>query len=511
MVIMVDAQGRGESSTSNSNPNTNDAAYPVQTETIAPGPIKMNVEEIVVVSEIEDKEENAIDEVKNKGNAIVVVRNEGNAIEDEKNEENAMEVEKKNEEYAFEEDENNEENAIVEEENAIEEEENATEEESEENATEEENEIEEEEIATEEEKAEADSKEKMKKSRKRSRKKKAARKGSEAVAAKDKDKPESSSKKKKSSKKAESMGMIFMCSSKTKKDCYHYKVLGLPASKRDIVQKVYKGMRLFLFDFDLRLMYGIYKAARPGGYNIEPKAFKSAFPSQVRFTVLDDCLPLAEEKFRNVIKDNYYTRSKFDCQLTSEQVKNLCKLFLAANKGLKSKKSGRSQRTETRTHRDRDRIRQRAWDEDRHSALDRGRRYHERPVMYEREAFASPVALLPRVPPLPPPAPAPSYGYERTLDMDAYRRDPPFEHHDRRVLDLERRRREEIERRDPYVSYREPPLYRDPLYSAGLPPDYDHLAIQASAYRHLAGLPSEYRSAAVQPPEYNTLRPLYRY
>lgn len=41
---------------------------------------------------------------------------------------------------------------------------------------------------------------------------------------------------------------------------------------------------------------------------------------QVRFTVLEDCLPLPEEKFKKVIKDNYFSRNKFDCQLTSEQV-----------------------------------------------------------------------------------------------------------------------------------------------------------------------------------------------
>ena len=94
------------------------------------------------------------------------------------------------------------------------------------------------------------------------------------------DKPESS-RKGKVKKRVESMGMIFMCSSGTKKDCYQHRVFGLPENKKDIVEKIYTGMRLFLYDTDLKLMYGIYKAAGPGGYNIKPNAFKSQFPSQV--------------------------------------------------------------------------------------------------------------------------------------------------------------------------------------------------------------------------------------
>lgn len=96
-----------------------------------------------------------------------------------------------------------------------------------------------------------------------------------------KDKPEPSRKNSSAKKKANSMGMIFMCNSETKKDCYRYKVLGLPANKKETVEKIYKGMRLFLYDIDLKLMYGIYKAAGRGGCNIQPKAFKSQFPSQV--------------------------------------------------------------------------------------------------------------------------------------------------------------------------------------------------------------------------------------
>ncbi|KAI7994583.1 Clathrin heavy chain 1 [Camellia lanceoleosa] len=130
--------------------------------------------------------------------------------------------------------------------------------------------------------------------------------------------------------------------------------------------------------------------------------------AQVRFTVLEDCNPLVDEKFKKVIKENYYARNKFDCQLTSEQVKNLCKLFVASSRGSSnSKKLGRNLKAETHTYADQDRIR---WP------------------------------------------------------------DPLGEHRDRHLLDLDLRHRDEIGSRDLYISYREPLSYRNPLYSAQLPP-----------------------------------------
>ncbi|GAB2235027.1 hypothetical protein Drorol1_Dr00004304 [Drosera rotundifolia] len=209
--------------------------------------------------------------------------------------------------------------------------------------------------------------------------------------AKGKDKAETSNKKLEA--KAKNKGMIFMCSSKTKPDCYRYKVLGLPASKKDVVSKIYKGMRLFLFDVDLRLLYGIYEAAGPGGYSLEPKAFKSDFPSQVRFTVLEDCLPVAEEKFKKVIKDNYYARNKFGCELSSEQVKNLCKLFQAGSKGegkgIKPQKArGRDRVPPASSSRKRDRSRRRIEDEPGHHHVDQDKGYKRRAkdIDHERRA-----------------------------------------------------------------------------------------------------------------------------
>ncbi|GMH12749.1 hypothetical protein Nepgr_014590 [Nepenthes gracilis] len=379
-----------------------------------------------------------------------------------------------------------------------------------------------------------------KRSRKR-RRLRTAKLDSNKRSAEDKDKAETSQKSM-PRKNPDSKGMIFMCSSKTKKDCYHYKVMGLPASKKDLVLTVCEGMRLFLFDFDLRLLYGIYKAAGPGGYNIEPRAFKSDFPSQVRFTVLEDCVPLAEEKFREVIKDNYYAKNKFNCELSSEQVKNLCGLFRAATKGKykdkdsKPEKAGGSRRTGViSSYKTRGRKRGRARDEARRDrvvmnngskrqARDTVRRdrvvvddgYHRRLPVYEREAFVPAAAApAPLIQPLPQvPALGLSYAYGRSSGYDAfrretayeqrdpsqvasfdiYRRDPALHYGDQGLPSVEARRAwDDPVLREPYASYRESLLQplgqqREPGYHLVDYPratvDYHLPADRNAAYRN---------------------------
>ncbi|KAI3667679.1 hypothetical protein L6452_42748 [Arctium lappa] len=385
------------------------------------------------------------------------------------------------------------------------------------------------------------------------------------------DKPESSSKKS-ASKRVESMGMVFMCSSKTKTDCFRYKILGLPANKKDQVAKIYKGMRLFLFDVDLRLMYGIFKAAGPGGYNIEPKAFKSEFPSQVRFTLLEDCLPVAEEKFRDVLKENYYTRNKFEGLLKAEQVKKLCKLFVGTGKGgprprtaIKPHRTGPVETRETRrirpdesrrnraaddaqASRDRKKRKRRPREEERHPRSPPGREkrrytdYKRSPILYDREP------PVPRyLPPLPPhsvSSPVRPYSYERPLDLHPYIHDRVPEPRTYRVVDVEPRHHNEIlsrdldrtrdwdrdrdRDRDPYYVYsREAPVYREPIYNAPPPEyhlvsrEYHHPVVHQPEYRfpEVSRVPSyrdvgpvaDYRSSAATQPEYRSHRTHYRY
>lgn len=86
-------------------------------------------------------------------------------------------------------------------------------------------------------------------------------------------------------------GAIFMCNKRTKEECLKGKLFGLPSSMTDLVLNVRKGMTLFLFEYESRLLHGVFRATSDGGINIDREAFRSSgkyFPAQVRVSELSD-------------------------------------------------------------------------------------------------------------------------------------------------------------------------------------------------------------------------------
>ncbi|XP_058219770.1 uncharacterized protein LOC131330260 [Rhododendron vialii] len=129
---------------------------------------------------------------------------------------------------------------------------------------------------------------------------------------------------------APGFGAIFMSNRSTKDECFERKLFGLPHACAEFVKEVKAGMILFLFEYEQKKLYGVFRAVSDGRMDIVPHAYQSTgkkFPAQVCFTVIWNCCPLSEPDFRDAIRENYFAERKFNIGLSKYQVERLLYLF----------------------------------------------------------------------------------------------------------------------------------------------------------------------------------------
>ncbi|KAG5582238.1 hypothetical protein H5410_052865 [Solanum commersonii] len=124
-------------------------------------------------------------------------------------------------------------------------------------------------------------------------------------------------------------GVIFGCTNDTIRECLEKQLVGLPSAHFIYVKNVNPGLPVFLFNYDDKKLHGIFEAASSGQMQINPYAWKkdgderTRFPAQVQIRVRLHCVPLPEDTFRPVMKDNYFEQHHFWFELDHTQSSKL--------------------------------------------------------------------------------------------------------------------------------------------------------------------------------------------
>lgn len=76
---------------------------------------------------------------------------------------------------------------------------------------------------------------------------------------------------------------VFLSSNATVNECLTRCVFGAPQSAQHCaaLRSIQRGSDVFLYNFSTRLLHGGFRASDPAGLNLQPGAFRGAFPVQV--------------------------------------------------------------------------------------------------------------------------------------------------------------------------------------------------------------------------------------
>ncbi|KAL2650906.1 hypothetical protein R1flu_019034 [Riccia fluitans] len=117
-------------------------------------------------------------------------------------------------------------------------------------------------------------------------------------------------------------GFIYEGSRRTALDWTLRSSSGLAVEDRRLSGQPGHGTRVFLFDLDSRELYGVFQCVGDA-----VPAADLVGHSQVRIRVVKECFPLLEREFREIIRDNYFTNTRFTIGLRKEQVDKLLQIF----------------------------------------------------------------------------------------------------------------------------------------------------------------------------------------
>jgi len=81
-------------------------------------------------------------------------------------------------------------------------------------------------------------------------------------------------------------GFIMLCNSRTEEECLSRNLFGDLARRLADLQEIQPGDLGFLLNYEMDELLGIFIAASPARFHIEPKAWKGRFAAQVRVELL---------------------------------------------------------------------------------------------------------------------------------------------------------------------------------------------------------------------------------
>ncbi|MCW4010045.1 MAG: hypothetical protein NWF05_05440 [Candidatus Bathyarchaeota archaeon] len=113
---------------------------------------------------------------------------------------------------------------------------------------------------------------------------------------------------------------VFVCTNKTEKACFKQKLFGTVSRYLPIVLKVKQGDKLFLYNLDSDILYGVFEAASDGAEKISPRAWGGRYPAQVKIKIDFEQL----KEISGACRIFPFVR---DLELNEEQIKLLLKSF----------------------------------------------------------------------------------------------------------------------------------------------------------------------------------------